>query len=468
MIPENRYQKKIKIQDIIPPRTSRKQEREEIEEETEEEKIDNIKIAKESIRPEEIYQEQVSENQEEPLFFKRPPSRLKRLKIKTKLSKKNLIIAGIALVAVVGLIFCFSLGKAEVIIYPKTETVEFTTEINLEESAGFIDLESNKIPAQTFRHEQEKEREFPTTKEEQVEKKAEGTITIYNKYSSKPQTLVENTRFVSKNGKLFKTVETITIPGAKIEGGEIIPNSINTKIKAAEPGEKYNIEATTFTIPGFKGTAKYEGFYGEATEPMTGGIVGKVKVASKEDIQGATEVLTEELRGKIERELKEDILDGLYVLEDATLIEVTETSVSVEPGDVEPGDPAEKFKVKIKVSGKILAFNEKDAISLINSNLEKNISENKTIVKDSIEIKYKLNDINLSEGKAKLACEVKEDIAWKIDIDKIKQELAGKKEIRVREYLSSQPEIKSAKVTFWPFWVKKIPSDKEKIEVRLD
>ncbi len=457
MIPENLYQKKIKIQDIIPPKTTRKQDEEEIEEE----KTDDIKIVEEPIKSRETYQEQISEKQEEEsLFFKKPSS---RSKIKVRLSKKNLIIAGIVLVAIVGLIFCFSLGKAEVVIYPKTETMEFTTEINLEEGAGFIDLESNKIPAQTFRREQEKEREFPTTKEEQVEKKAGGTIIIYNKYSSESQTLVENTRFLSENGELFKTVETITVPGAKIVGGEIVPNSTNIEIKAAEPGEKYNIEATTFTIPGFKGTAKYDGFYGESTESMTGGIVGKVKVASNEDIQGAKEVLTEELKGIVNRELKEDILDELYVLEEATLVEVVESSASVESGD-----PVEKFKVKIKVSGKILAFNEEDAISLINSNLEENISENKTIIKDSIEINYKLNDINLSEGRARLVCEVKEDIAWKIDIDKIKQELSGKKEIDVREYLSSQPEIKSAKVIFWPFWVKKIPSDEEKIEVRLD
>jgi len=101
------------------------------------------------------------------------------------------------------------------------------------------------------------------------EYKATGIITIYNTYSSSPQTLVKTTRFVSEGGKLFRTTKTIVVPGADASSGKIVPGSTTVEVIASEPGNEYNIGPSTFSIPGFKGTPKYLAFYGESFSAFT-------------------------------------------------------------------------------------------------------------------------------------------------------------------------------------------------------
>ena len=342
--------------------------------------------------------------------------------------------------------------------------MQFKTDLNIDKNLAFIDLESNNVPGQLFQVEKEAEKDFPATKEKEVQEKARGVITVYNQYSSAPQTLVKGTRFVSEEKeRLFRTTETITIPGAQIEEGQIISSSINVEIEAAEPGKDYNIGPSSFTIPGFQGTAKYAGFYGKSIEPMTGGAIGKVKVVSAEDIQGAKDILAVELKKKAKEELQKRVPSDLHILKDASIEDIVESSSSVEANQ-----PAEKFTVKVKVAAKVLGFSEKDAISLINSNIKEKISENKTLIPDTIKINYIVKDVNLDKGTARISCEVSEDLASKIDVEELRRTLAGKNEVEVRQYFTSRSEIESAKVIFWPFWVKKIPEKENKIKITID
>lgn len=447
----------IKIADIIPPASPAGGPAEKEEKKEKEEKFE---IFLEEEKPKEEVKVGAPEPKEERIF----PEDLFVPKSKKKKGNKAMLVGiGIVCFIILGLTFCFTLSKAEIVIKPRTELMQFQTELNLDKNAAFIDLESSKIPAQLFQVEREEEKEFSATQEKDVREKAKGIITVYNQYSSAPQTLVKSTRFVSENGKLFRTTQTIVIPGAKVEEGQIISSTIDVEVEAAEPGKGYNIEPSSFTIPGFKGTAKYTGFYGKSSGPMTGGAIGKVRVVSADDIHGAKDILAVELKQKAEKELEKRIPVDLKILRDTTLVEVVESSSSVEADQA-----AEKFTVKVRVAAKILGFDENDAISLINDNLKGKISENKVIVPDTIEIDYTITAINLEKGIAKLVCGVKENIARKIDIEEIKQALAGKKEIEVRQYLTSRSEIESAKVIFWPFWVKKIPSNENKIKITID
>ena len=63
-------------------------------------------------------------------------------------------------------------------------------------------------------------------KEKELNEKARGSLTVYNEYSSSPQTLVATTRFESPEGKIFRIEKNIVVPGAKIEEGKIIASTI--------------------------------------------------------------------------------------------------------------------------------------------------------------------------------------------------------------------------------------------------
>ena len=74
-----------------------------------------------------------------------------------------------------------------------------------------------------------------------------------------------------------------------------------------------------FTIPGLKGTPKYQAFYGESTGNMVGGFIGEVAYPTSDDIKKAKterenleEVLNTTLLTQIPKDFK--IVDGARII----------------------------------------------------------------------------------------------------------------------------------------------------------
>jgi septum formation topological specificity factor MinE len=362
-----------------------------------------------------------------------------------------------------GLVAYLALPTTEITIYPKREKVTFDLSVVGSKNISQIDASLNKIPLQEVEVKKTKSREFPATGEKEINEKARGMITIYNEYSSSPQTLVATTRFESTEGKIFRIPKSVTVPGAKIEEGKIIPSTIKVEVVADQPGEDYNIGPSNFTIPGFKGTPKFAGFYGKSDDSMSGGYVGKVKIVLAKDLEEAESTLVNELKDEVKRALKEQIPTDLQIIENGLKEEVTKIS-----SDVKAGEQAEQFTLEVSATMRALLFKEEDLKNLVDLNLISQISEDKEPLSQTQKISWVDPVIDWSKGGVSLSLEVEEDIVWKIDIQALKAELADLNEVEVRKYLANQPEIERAKVSFWPFWVKKIPSQEKKIKINIE
>ena len=410
--------------------------------------------------------EQFEEKYDEGPVFSEPlpikPEKIKKPR-HFKIFKLKIFIKVLFILCVLGLlayVVYFILPRVQVAITPKKENVKFEKEITIDKNVNSVDLEAKKIPGQFFQVESMQTKEFPTTGEKEVEEKASGKIIVYNQYSSSSQTLVKTTRFKSSDGKIFRLTATTTIPGATIEEGKIIASSKEVEVIADEAGEAYNIGPADFTIPGFEGTPKYTAFYGKSTEAMTGGAKGKMKVATADDISGATQIVTLELKDKVSKEFQGKIPKDLKSLEDSQDLEVVESKSSLKADQ-----PGEKFTVSVKIKASGLAFKEQDALYYIQRSVGDEISGDKALLLSTIKINYLISKLDLSQGKATYDCSVEAEAVPNIDEQKIKNDLVGKNESEVRKYLSSLPEIDSAKVVFWPFWVKKVPNNKDRIKV---
>jgi hypothetical protein len=377
---------------------------------------------------------------------------------------KRLILLLIALLLVGGGFFLyFVLPRAEISIKTKKEPVNFETEITADKNAGAVNKENGIIPAQAFQIEVEDSRTFPSTGEKDVSEKARGTITIYNQYSSSEQTLVKTTRLRSESGKIFRLTDTVIIPGATIEEGKIVPNSRDVYVEADEAGEAYNISSSKFTIPGLEGTPKYIGFYGESKSAMTGGAKGKMKVATQGDIDGATQIVSLELTNKAKEEFIKKIPAELKLLESSQILEVVESTSSLKADQ-----PGKEFTIMVKARAWGMAFKEEDVIAIVEESIGSKISADKFLIPVTIKITYGKSKIDINQSKAIFSCQVEAEAGWNIDENKLKNDLAGKNEIDVRQYLSSLAEVDVARVVFWPFWVKKIPSNKDKIKIIIE
>ena len=375
---------------------------------------------------------------------------------------KFLIFFVIIAFLMVGLVCYLVLPKADIVIYPKYDNMSFDLSFVGSKDISQVDVSLNKIPIQEIEVSKTASKEFESTGEKRLNEKARGFITVYNEYSSSSQVLVATTRFESSNGKVFRILDQITIPGAKISEGKIIGSSMEVEVFADESGESYNIDSSSFTIPGFKGSPKYAGFYAESNSPMTGGSTGKVKVVSAEDLKKAKENLSEEIRNEVKLAFEEQIPTDLKTIESSLDEEIIIIST------VKEGAKTDKFTLEIKAIIKALLFKEKDIKNLIDLNIISMISEGKEPLSETQKIQWGEPVIDDENNEILFDLNVEENIAWKIDTNSLKENLLGLDEIEVRKYLSNQIKIQESKVSFWPFWVKQIPEQKEKIEIIID
>ncbi len=446
------------------------------EEEQEEEKKEETQRQRESDleREENFPIKKMGKDEKLEAFFNK--KFLSGWKFKNKERKKDIIektnfswtgkfiygLSGLAVVVTL-LVLYFILPKAEIIIYPKTESVNEELSVTAGKGVSKVDVTQNKIPAQLIQLEKKETKEFLTSGERQVNEKATGKISIYNEYSSSPQTLVEKTRFVSEEGKVFRTLKTVVVPGAKIQDGKIVPSSVEVEVVADQPGEEYNIGPSRFAIPGFAGTPKYNAFYGKSFSAMTGGASGLRKVITQEDFDNNKEKIWSELKTSLEQELKSQVPEGMKILEGSFFEELVsvESSASV-------GSPAETFSLTVKGVAKIILFDEDDILTLIKQKIADRLSENKKLVEDQINFIYQNIKVDFARQQITFRVIFNGKIVWLIKQDELKKELAGKKEEAIKEIFDRQTEVSQAKVVFWPFWVSRVPANIDKIKIIIE
>jgi len=353
------------------------------------------------------------------------------------------------------------LPKAEVLVLAKRENLPYDMKILVDKNLAQPNFSEGKIPGQLLKLEDKISSEFQTSGQRQLNEKAKGIITVYNAYSSSPQTLVETTRFLSPDGLVFRLLKTVTIPGAKIEEGRIVANSIDVAVEADQPGGEYNIGPTNFTIPGFKGSPKYDGFYGKSKNEITGGSTENVRVLTQDDFNKAKSQAEKSLKEKINTELSTQIPQGFTLLDGAVLIELAQAQPSVEIGG-----KAEKFSVSLKGVAKAIIFSQENILLLLGNKLilsseQKNFSNKQSIVYENIKADFEKGQLNFKiKGE--------QEVILKINPEEIKALIAGKEESQVREIFARKPEIQEAQFSLWPFWVKQIPAQKEKIKVTIE
>ncbi len=350
------------------------------------------------------------------------------------------------------------LPKANVTIHPKRteKTIKAATTASVDSAS--IDVENQKIPAKTFVFKRSLSKEYPTSKQT-VTQKARGVITIYNAYSSASQRLIATTRFESPDGKIYRIENSVTVPGAKIVNGSIVPSSVDVSVVADQPGVGYNIDPTTFTIPGFKGTPKFAGFYGKSSKPMAGGSQGDLRAVSDTDIQKAKEDLIVSVKELLKTELDEKS-KGFVVLDEAISYKISDAQSNRKLGDI-----ADNFQLTGTVELRAIGFAENDIKALAEALVSK-----EGVEQDLIDFSIEYGTLRINDGfsLAAFSYEIKGVLRDRINEDELKEKILGKKVGEIRSILAKYDTISSAKVSLWPFWVSTVPQNKAKIHLTID
>ncbi len=377
--------------------------------------------------------------------------------------RKGLIWAAIGIAVIsLSVIVIKILPRAEVSIITKKINWEYKDTIKADKALAAADIVSARIPGQLFSQTKNMSFAFPATGRKEVAKKAGGIITVYNAYSSEPQPLVARTRFETPDGKTFRLVKELVVPGAKVVNGQITPSSIDAEVIADQAGPSYNIgPVEKYTIPGFKGSPKYKVFYGSSANAMTGGFIGESAYPLDSDIKKAKTEATKKLEDSTKASLAAQVPQGFKILEGASEFVITKQNV------IDEVDANSNFSVFVEGQLNILAFRESDLENMLVEKAKKEIGKN--IEARSFELAYTgVAKSNFKLGQMTFPIVFTSILVPAINQQALTQQVMGKTEMDLQTLIFSLPDIESAQISLWPFWVKTVPTREGRIKILVD
>lgn len=377
-----------------------------------------------------------------------------------KRSSKTFIFGGLVLIAiavfVVGMMTVFASATVEVT--PKSELVQVQTEL-----PGMLNVAAEgSVRFEVIKLSASKTVSVAATGEEAAEVKASGKIVVYNNFSTEPQRLIVRTRFESAEGLIFRIPESVVVPGKTVKDGVESPGSIEVEVFADEAGEKYNIDKTDFTIPGFKSDAtRYKNFYARSSTDMEGGFIGKRKVVDPAVKKSALEGLDAEIEESLKKDLGSKVPAGLVLLDGA---------VSYKSRELPQQEEAPGVTLVKEVTGYAIMLNAEDLSNLLTNKYaaaDPQWSGIKPIVQDFSLLKISGIPESLENtDKITLQLSGQAEVLADLNTEALAQRLLGAPKSDAGKLMSEFPGISGLTATIRPIWKQSFPTDPSKIYIK--
>lgn len=370
---------------------------------------------------------------------------------------KGIIVVSFILIGIVGVLHVF-FSTSEVSVWPKTKpiTADFVlTALGAQEP---LEVEKFQIPATVISVKKDVSREFLSTGMSTDAKKANGKIRVYNSYSTAPQSLIVNTRFLSDGGKLFRSTAKVVIPGMK--GND--PGYADIGVVAAEAGESYNIGSASFSLPGLSGSPLYTAIYAKSTNEMTGGSSSKVFVVSAEDRKQAQVSIIEEAIKLAKDSLLSQIPEGMISGDSAIKIVSKDAVVAIKEGTQVP-----QFVASGTVEASLYAFSNENMAQITAFLLKDKIQNQERLYEQKNVITFTGVSSAADTKNALLKGSISALVYDYVDPTELKLKIRGKSETDAKILLSQYDSLEKSSFVFWPFWVSSLPGSLDRITLKV-
>ncbi|HVN26183.1 MAG TPA: hypothetical protein VMT99_00825 [Candidatus Paceibacterota bacterium] len=316
------------------------------------------------------------------------------------------------------------------------------------------------IPATVFTSPKNITENFPASSQQNVNLKSTGVITIYNAYNSSPQELVATTRFLTPDGKIFRLVNNVTVPGAQVANGTITPSSVTAAIVADQPGLSYNMGPVAhLTIPGFqKDAGRYQGFYGAIATSTAGGFTGTKAVPTAADITAAKASTTAILQASLAGGFTNAYPQNFKILDGATTYQVSKLIVGTTT------DANGNFTVFGQATMVAVGFDE-NALKAYLLSLAQATEASSTF--SSVTIDYSGVQANFTTGQVKFDAAVQANLEPSFSADDFSSTIQGQSIASARNEILNLPNLADGKISVWPLWLMSIPANPGKVHITV-
>lgn len=276
-----------------------------------------------------------------------------------------------------------------------------------------------------------------------------GFVQLINEHT-KDQPLVKTTRLLASNGKLYRLSKSVVVPAkGMLERVEMY---------ADEPGAGSATDGpVSFTIPGLWEPLQKK-IYGKSADAFTGGVLER-GIVSAQDMQKAEADVRQALTAQAQEQLKtirdaggQGVFDGVMVSLDTLQIE----------RNADIGATVGSFALTAKANAIIVRYRKEELEQFIRARLAKlPIEEYATLAYDPSQLTLRVESYDAGKGQAQLSVFESVTKALKSDASQFASAaFAGKSESEIQEVFKNLPGVESVQtdVSFFPYWVKTVPS----------
>ena len=404
--------------------------------------------------------------------------------------RTQIIIGSVfAVIMVVVLVWAFAFAPAaKVVVHVRTSDQGFSEKIKLTTDQDKEDIDAGIFYMEEKAIEKTASADFEATGEVDKGTKASGTLTVKR---TSPVSIIGNGRdaitipvgtkftyngltYVSTAASTLRAVDgkdfdtnTCKVSTSLVTTCDLSKDVTTTvKIEAIENGDKYNMGAVN---SGW--TASISGATPTSSAAISGGTSKIVKIVSEDDLAAAEENLDISGESDAKKELIDENSDDAIVIKSSFNIENGQLSSSPALGEEVNGDT--KPKVTKKTTYKVYTVS-RDAVSqYIEKTVKEGLGDDTRTVyatgagKDEEKViaffeSYKNNN---GEYTAKLKSTAK--IGPRVTPEMVSEKILGQKVGQVRTMLTSINGVTDVEINRSYFWVTKIPSDINKVEIEI-
>ncbi|MBX9809047.1 hypothetical protein K2X92_01525 [Candidatus Gracilibacteria bacterium] len=381
-------------------------------------------------------------------------------------------------------IFHFAVSKTIITITPQISIRPISTNIVYTEATGSLLSSKNTLALKRIQLPVEHSMKFQLeTVDPNSTSNAKGIITIYNELPA-PQPLKPQTRFVTLDGIVFRSLNWVNVPPARSINGITEMGTVDVELVADIRddagniiGEKGNISAgLDLTIPGLK--FNREKIYAKSKTDFMGGEAPRIHVVADEEVKKFTGLLKEQLhrvaRNALQKNLddKKESTGDDFVLFSGDGVSFSGETFQITSGQ-KKGDFAEEIEMKGVVTVNALTYDKKATIEylteIFHDGLLSGTDREIAIHPDTLRINSIISR-SPDDSTIKATMEMNTSIAHDFEDPKnqlthyLKVTIAGLVKSEAVTRLLNTGHVKDVNISSYPFWNRSVSGNIDNIE----
>lgn len=372
--------------------------------------------------------------------------------------KRIFIFGGLGVLLLVFLVWAiFFAGKATVAITAKTNVVNINKSLQLRPNAT-LDTNQGIAPAVVKEVKKAVTTDFGATGKKDVGTKASGAVRLSNSGDSDPVTVSAGTVLTSTSGATYATNASVTVPGARLSGGKVVPGTASVNITATANGANYN--GATGAMTGAQ-----SGIGATITTSPSGGTDKTISIVSQDDFNKAKEQLEVQANNesaKLKEEVSKQFTPDIVVIQESFKAGIA-NATSVPAVDQE----AANAKMSGEATYRMVGIKRSDLKAIYDAYTKSQIDKATQKIYKSGEGKTAFAQFTEVEGGFTTKAQATAQVGPNINEQLLAQSMTGKRAGEIQEMIQRVQGVDNVDVRFSPFWVTKAPKDTKKIDIKF-